>query len=173
MLFNLKAKGRHGTHSPFVYSFVENVLRATEQYDYCPDFLQQNEWNLLNRTLKCINPEECKVMGIPIDSIKESLSQQKWNFSTWEKADETKNHNQLFILTNMEHVLGKEKLLNQIAMNCQQLSVYILRPYDAISRSAFSEYYSSLSLKFTLDFWEGALLVSNKAFKEKQYFRLK
>ncbi len=30
ILFRLKARGRHGTHSPFVYRFVDQVLRDEE-----------------------------------------------------------------------------------------------------------------------------------------------
>lgn len=52
--YNWQAKGRHGTHSPFVYSFIENVLLDKSDIDQAslvayPSIALRYE-NLMNRT---------------------------------------------------------------------------------------------------------------------------
>lgn len=172
-----KAQGRHGTHSPFVYAFVENVLRKQKNE---PDFsnikknkipLGYKEWTLLLKAIVHLKPKSIIVANSLIPALQDAFNTLKLkNIETLEKTDsETNTENTLWLITE-----GNENVLNKVEQIIQQQTCNILLLHPNSNQNIYwQQLYNNQNFKLTINFWLWGFASNHPRFKAKQHFRLK
>ena len=158
------AKGRHGTHSPFVYAFVEDMLLHTHDEDMLMKNMRQyfRFKNLSEYTLT--PPAQPTVVFTKVHETSDSGRLQKTSGLSF---------NRLCIL-NGSPAPGS-KLLQHYMADMQPNEVLLIKPLH--KTEAHTQQWNELKddprVKLSIDLFSMGLLFFRDEFKEKQHFVLK
>lgn len=176
-----KSKGRHGTHSPFVYAFVEQVLRnknkiKTEQVQQLPvrqTGLSLRQMKLFYKTLYFLKPVYVLVPDdAGLDWIKDILPfivpgtvlKRAANFD-YHTADQ----DGLLLVPAAD----RYRSCCQSAISAG-MRVLVFNPHTVTDNPGlWHDLYSAPEVNMSLDYWYFGLLIHDAAFKQKQHFRLR
>lgn len=174
-----RAQGRHGTHSPFVYAFVENVLRSTARLE-TEEIRKEYDWsrkeiNLLARTILFLKPQRIYADEALTGFLNRIIA--------------LLNRDDLMVLPLVEEEIMKmqgEGILIISGNSSEQfsllyavlehtpVSLLILRPHAGKDAETFWNRLAGCSgVKMQLDLWYAGVLMNDPAFKARQCFRLR
>lgn len=158
------AKGRHGTHSPFVYAFVEDMLLHT----YNEDMLMKN----ILRYLSFKNISEYTFAPPAQPTVVFTKVHDTGNKGALQKTSGL-SFNRLCIL-NTDPAPGSNQLEQYVA-GMQPNDVLLIKPLH--KTEAHTQQWNELKddprVKLSIDLFSIGLLFFRDEFKEKQYFVLK
>lgn len=174
-----KSKGRHGTHSPFVYAFVEQVLRnknkiKTAQVKQLPvpwQVVSLREMKLLYKTLYFLKPEQ---VLLPEDSGLDWIK----NIVPHIVAGAAVSNAQTFDYTTGDRqrmlVMPAEDRYYSVFEQAIRggITVLVWHPHGA-GPALWERLYTDPVVTMSLDYWYFGLLMNDIAFKQKQHFRLR
>jgi hypothetical protein len=175
----LHAKGRHGTHSPFVYAFVENVLRSKKRFhlkNISGRKLSNKEINLLIRIIYFLKPGRVLVDKELVNLLKSITSLPGLEGIAIAELDEyyidQRGEGQTLLISSGTSIPAVALL--RAALQKSTVSILFINPHAAISSEENWQFLSALpEVKMRLDLWHLGLLLNDPSFKASQYFRLR
>ncbi len=156
--YRSKAKGRHGTHSPFVYSFIEDIVQdrkkisINNQIEFPGLPLQYTK--LLNRIIQYYNYKN--IRWLPA-----------------EQSDNVKDCD-VIILPPKEPMLWASLANKHFSTPKNDTAVFVLNIHKTVLYSnEWNRICNHPEVLMSIDLYDIGLLFFKKDFKEKQHFILK
>jgi hypothetical protein len=176
-----KAKGRHGVHSPFVFSFIENVLKKKPSASNL-SLVTKKEKKLINRIISYFqchsilwiaNPHGEPETFITItdgEGDKAKLTSQVFDISTPDKYPRPD-----LLLIDLNDPTDWRPAFEKYESRLKENSIVLISaPHNTKKHSeAWDDIHRLPRVKLSLDIFRIGLLFFRQEFKEKQHFTLK
>ncbi len=176
--FLLKAKGRHGIHSPFVYAFVEEVLRKKNNinHEWAEQGYSEKELKILRKIINYIQTELIFIPQKELLFLKELIPKSFKDIKLVLEAgclDQEKCTNSLIIIDfkffnqDLNHLLQKTKSSDNVFIFIFNIhkNKYLHDKWIKIVKSSM--------FNMTIDIWHAGLAIRHRDFKRKQHFFMK
>lgn len=170
----MRARGRHGTHSPFVYAFVEQVMRARAGSLPQQGHLPRSVFRLLYKTIKHLKPATVYTTSelYPALQLIEGIVPETIDVVLMPSTGlpQSAVAGALVCMAGREE---EEALLKQV-LQVDEARVLVIGPHLHKARFVtWSRLAAMPEVDMSLDYWYLGLLVNDPAFKAKQHFRLR
>lgn len=172
-----RAKGRHGTHSPFVYAFVEQVMRSRLRIPPVKDTAPfgVKEVNLLYRTISYLSPQAIYTTPVLLPVL-QSLTPSATPGCTVAvlpafPVTDVLPAERVLIVADMDGIPDEYAAILPETATLSILCYGIHRNKGMQAR--WQHMAASSGFQVSLDYWYFGLLVKDLSFKAKQHFRLR
>lgn len=170
--FRYSAKGRHRVHSPFVYAFVEQVLRLKTSFHGTPDCLEPRAWQQLNAGILYLTPSIVFLNDAFPEETRQSLKEHhpkiRFLFTEHKSLSPNIDKTDFPLYLYLHPAAFQPPSLPQDSTH----AIWLFDTYAPLKRAEWTQKAKQHNYPLVLHLWEGCLLIKHPDFRQFQVFRL-